>query len=168
MWPSTSQCATGAAIGLTVSITAGSFANDGDVLAASTTGTAITASYDSTNEILTLSGTDKLANYQAVLDTVNFNASEFNVLVQASQFYKFAGTILLAMGLVFQVPVAILAATRMGIVTPRQLRKSRRYAILACAVGRDHYAHAYSVDHAGQEYACDQGISKNSTISLEK
>jgi sec-independent protein translocase protein TatC len=65
---------------------------------------------------------------------VNFNASEFNVLVQASQFYKFAGTVLLAMGLVFQVPVAILAATRMGVVTTRQLRKNRRYAILACAV----------------------------------
>jgi sec-independent protein translocase protein TatC len=42
--------------------------------------------------------------------------------------------VLLAMGMVFQVPVAILAATRIGIVTPRQLRKNRRYAILACAV----------------------------------
>jgi sec-independent protein translocase protein TatC len=70
----------------------------------------------------------------AVRFFVNFNAGEFNVLVQASQFYKFALTILLAMGLVFQVPVAILAATRMEIVTPRQLRKNRRYAILACAV----------------------------------
>ena len=35
---------------------------------------------------------------------VNFNSSEFNILIQASQFYKFAGTVLLAMGLVFQVP----------------------------------------------------------------
>jgi sec-independent protein translocase protein TatC len=70
----------------------------------------------------------------AVRFFVNFNSSEFNVLVQASQFYKFAATILLAMGLVFQVPVAILAATRLEIVTPRQLRKNRRYAILACAV----------------------------------
>jgi sec-independent protein translocase protein TatC len=64
---------------------------------------------------------------------VNFNSGEFNVLVQASQFYKFAATVLLAMGVVFQVPVAILAATRIGLVTPRQLRKNRRYAILACA-----------------------------------
>jgi len=64
----------------------------------------------------------------------NFNSTQFNVLVQASQFYKFAGTVLLAMGLFFQVPVAILAATRMEIVTTRQLRKNRRYAILACAV----------------------------------
>ena len=37
------------------------------------------------------------------------------------------------MGLVFQVPVAILAATRAGIVTPRQLRRNRRYAIVVCA-----------------------------------
>lgn len=63
----------------------------------------------------------------------NFNSSEFNVLVQANQYYKFAATILLAMGLVFQVPVGILAATRAGIVTPKQLRHNRRYAIVACA-----------------------------------
>jgi sec-independent protein translocase protein TatC len=69
----------------------------------------------------------------AVRFFVNFNASEFNVLVQASQFYKFAATVLLAMGLVFQVPVVILGATRIGLVTVAQLRKSRRYAIVACA-----------------------------------
>jgi sec-independent protein translocase protein TatC len=69
----------------------------------------------------------------AVRFFVNFNASEFNSLIQASQFYSFAATILLAMGLVFQVPVLILGATRLGLVTPRQLRKQRRYAILACA-----------------------------------
>jgi sec-independent protein translocase protein TatC len=63
----------------------------------------------------------------------NFNSSEFNVLVQAGPYYRFAATMLLAMGLVFQVPVAILAATRAGIVTPQQLRHNRRYAIVACA-----------------------------------
>lgn len=64
----------------------------------------------------------------------NFNSSQFNVLVQASQYYHFVAVILLAMGLVFQVPIAILAATRAGIVTPAQLAHNRRYAILACAV----------------------------------
>jgi sec-independent protein translocase protein TatC len=62
----------------------------------------------------------------------NFNSGEFNVLVQASQYYHFAAVILLAMGLVFQVPVGILAATRAGIVTTKQLRHNRRYAVLAC------------------------------------
>ena len=69
----------------------------------------------------------------AVRFLVNFNSSEFNVLVQASQFYSFAATILLAMGLIFQVPVLVVGATRLGLVTPRQLRKGRRYAIVACA-----------------------------------
>ncbi len=62
----------------------------------------------------------------------NFNSAQFNVLVQASQYYKFAATTLLAMGLLFQVPVGIMAVTRAGIITPRQLRRNRRYAIVAC------------------------------------
>ena len=62
----------------------------------------------------------------------NFNSGQFNVLVQASQYYHFAAVTLLAMGLVFQVPVAILAATRAGVVTTDQLRHNRRYAIAAC------------------------------------
>lgn len=62
----------------------------------------------------------------------NFNSGEFNVLVQANQYYHFAAMTLLAMGLVFQIPVAILAATRARIVTPSQLRRNRRYAVLAC------------------------------------
>ena len=70
----------------------------------------------------------------AVRFFVNFNSEQFNIIVQAAPYYKFAATILLAMGLVFQVPVVILGATRAGLVTPQQLRKNRRYAILACAV----------------------------------
>jgi sec-independent protein translocase protein TatC len=64
---------------------------------------------------------------------LSFNSNEFDVLVQGSPYYKFVATVLLAMGMVFQVPVAILAATRVGVVTPKQLRHNRRYAILACA-----------------------------------
>ena len=64
----------------------------------------------------------------------NFNSDQFNVLVQASQYYKFAATILLAMGLIFQVPVAIVAVTRSGLITPRKLRQNRRYAVLACGL----------------------------------
>jgi sec-independent protein translocase protein TatC len=64
----------------------------------------------------------------------NFNSDQFNVLVQAGQYYKFAAMTLLAMGLLFQIPVGILAVTQAGIVTARQLRANRRYAILACVV----------------------------------
>ena len=64
----------------------------------------------------------------------NFNSDQFNVLVQASQYYKFAATTMLALGLLFEVPVAILAVTSAGIVTTRQLRHGRRYAVGACAM----------------------------------
>jgi sec-independent protein translocase protein TatC len=64
----------------------------------------------------------------------NFNSAQFNVLVQASQYYKFAAVTILAMGLLFQVPVGILAVTRAGVITPRQLRRNRRYAVGACAL----------------------------------
>src|SRR5262249_27778762 len=56
----------------TVKITGGSFAGDTDVLAANTTGTSITASYNSSTQTLLLTGTDTLAHYQTVLDSVNF------------------------------------------------------------------------------------------------
>ncbi|MGA9859350.1 MAG: twin-arginine translocase subunit TatC [Solirubrobacteraceae bacterium] len=62
----------------------------------------------------------------------NFNAGQFNVLVQAGPYYKFAATIMLAMGLLFQVPVGIIAVTRAGVITPRQLRRHRRWAVVAC------------------------------------
>lgn len=62
----------------------------------------------------------------------NFNSSQFNVLVQASQYYHFAAMTILAMGLLFQVPVAILLAIRAEVTTARQLRRNRRYALLGC------------------------------------
>ena len=58
-----------------VQITGGTFAGDGDVLAADTTGTAIAASYDNANETLTLTGSDTLADYQTVLRSVTFSST---------------------------------------------------------------------------------------------
>jgi sec-independent protein translocase protein TatC len=70
----------------------------------------------------------------AVRFFLNFNSGSFNILVQANQYYHFALIVLLAMGLIFQVPVGILAATRANIVTVAQLRRHRRYAIVVAAV----------------------------------
>jgi sec-independent protein translocase protein TatC len=63
----------------------------------------------------------------------NFNSNSFNVLVQAKDYYKFVAVTLGLLGLIFQIPVGIIALTRAGIVTPAQLRKNRRYAIVAAA-----------------------------------
>jgi sec-independent protein translocase protein TatC len=65
---------------------------------------------------------------------LNFNDSQFNVQVQAKQYYSFFATTLLACGIVFQVPVGILAVTRLGIVKVEQLTQNRRYAYLVCAI----------------------------------
>jgi sec-independent protein translocase protein TatC len=65
---------------------------------------------------------------------LNFNDAQFNVQVQAKEYYSFFSTTLLACGVVFQVPVGILAVTRLGIVSIDQLRQNRRYAYLGCAI----------------------------------
>jgi sec-independent protein translocase protein TatC len=64
----------------------------------------------------------------------NFNDDNYDILLQAKDYYKFSITVLIAMGIAFQVPIGILAITRTGIVSVAQLRRSRRYAILVIAV----------------------------------
>ena len=63
----------------------------------------------------------------------NFNDDEYDILLQAKDYYKFAISVLIAMGLAFQVPIGLLAITRVGIVSVRQLRSWRRYAIVVIA-----------------------------------
>ncbi len=65
---------------------------------------------------------------------VHFNQSEFNIQLQATKYYSFLITTLIALGLVFQIPIGIVALTRLGIVTPEQLSHNRRYAYLGLAV----------------------------------
>ena len=64
----------------------------------------------------------------------NFNDDNYDILLQARDYYKFSIMVLMVMGILFQVPIGILAVTRVGIVTPAQLRKNRRYAILVIAI----------------------------------
>lgn len=64
----------------------------------------------------------------------NFNDTDFDVLLQARDYYRFAAMALLSTGLIFQLPVGLLAVNRVGILSARQLRSSWRYAIVAIAV----------------------------------
>ncbi len=65
---------------------------------------------------------------------LNFNQGEFNIQVRASEYYSFLIVTMITLGLVFQVPMGIVALTRLGIVTPKQLSQNRRYAYLVLAV----------------------------------
>jgi sec-independent protein translocase protein TatC len=64
---------------------------------------------------------------------LHFNTDQFNTQLRAKEYYSFVTLTTLAVGAVFQVPVAILAITRLGIVSVAQLRRVRRYAYVACA-----------------------------------
>lgn len=70
----------------------------------------------------------------AVSFLLGFNDSQFNVQVRARDYYSFFSTTMLAGGIVFQLPLAILAVTRLGIVSVEQLSRNRRYAYLAIAI----------------------------------
>jgi len=70
----------------------------------------------------------------AVKFLLNFNDSQFNIQVRARDYYSFFSTTLLAGGIVFQLPLAVIAVTRLGIVKVSQLTANRRYAYLAIAV----------------------------------
>lgn len=65
---------------------------------------------------------------------LNFNDSQFNVQVRARDYYSFFSMTMLAGGIVFQMPLAILAVTRLGIVSVAQLSSNRRYAYLVIAI----------------------------------
>lgn len=70
----------------------------------------------------------------AVKFLLNFNAAEFDIQVRAREYYSFFGLMLIAMGLLFQIPVAILSLTRLEVVEPEFFAHNRRYAIFVIAV----------------------------------
>lgn len=70
----------------------------------------------------------------AVKFLLNFNSDQFNIQIRAREYYGFFALSLLSVGVLFQIPVGILAITRLGIVTPETLAHNRRYAILIIAV----------------------------------
>jgi sec-independent protein translocase protein TatC len=70
----------------------------------------------------------------AVKFLLNFNEAEFNIQVRARDYYSFFGLTEIAMGLLFQIPIAMLALTRLDIVSADWFAENRRYAIFIIAV----------------------------------
>lgn len=65
---------------------------------------------------------------------LSFNDAQFSTELRAREYYSFFSMTLLAGGVVFQVPVIVLALVRLRILTVEQLRHNRRYAYLIIAV----------------------------------
>ena len=70
----------------------------------------------------------------AVKFLLNFNDDQFNVQVRAREYYSFFALTLVSLGFLFQVPVVIIALTKLGITSPEQLAANRRYAVIVIAV----------------------------------
>jgi sec-independent protein translocase protein TatC len=65
---------------------------------------------------------------------LGFNGEQFSTELRAREYYSFFSTTLIAGGVVFQLPVILLALVRLNIVTVTQLRTKRKYAYLIIAV----------------------------------
>jgi sec-independent protein translocase protein TatC len=63
-----------------------------------------------------------------------YHANEFDVLVQAKAYYTFEIFTMLAVGLAFQLPLALLGLHRLGVVDGRTLTRHWRYATVIIAV----------------------------------
>ena len=70
----------------------------------------------------------------AITFLLNFNEGAFNTQLRAKEYYGFLGILTVVLGLLFQMPIALLSLTRLGVVTPEQLAENRRYAILAISI----------------------------------
>src|SRR6476659_1232505 len=70
----------------------------------------------------------------AVNFLLNFNDGQFNIQLRARDYYSFFSMTMIACGLIFQLPLVIIAVTRLGIVRVEQLTENRRYAYLVSAI----------------------------------
>lgn len=75
-----------------------------------------------------------LALPQAIGFLQNYNDGQYDILVQARDYYRFTVVLLTGFGVLFQIPLAVLAVVRLQVLTPAQLRTTRGYALLIFAI----------------------------------
>ncbi len=74
-----------------------------------------------------------LALPAAVHFLLGYDSNQFDVMVRAKSYYTFAAMVLVAMGIVFELPMFVIGATRLGIISTQKLRKTRRYGYFIVA-----------------------------------
>jgi sec-independent protein translocase protein TatC len=76
-----------------------------------------------------------LAWYYVLPMTLRFLTSlgdeAFDQMISANEYFGFVTSMVLAMGAVFELPIAILLLSALGLVTPQFLSKFRRHAVIA-------------------------------------
>lgn len=65
---------------------------------------------------------------------MSIESTALTPMISATEYFDFAISMCLAFGIVFEVPIAILALTALGLITPQFLSKYRRHAVIICIV----------------------------------
>ncbi len=66
----------------------------------------------------------------------NYDKHQYTVLIRARDYIGFAAKVLIAMAIVFELPLFVVGLTRIGILQTRTLRRSRRMGyFIVCCVG---------------------------------
>jgi sec-independent protein translocase protein TatC len=66
---------------------------------------------------------------------LNIGKGSLETLITAREYFDFAISMSLGFGAAFELPIAILALTALGVVTPQFLSRYRRHALVLCVVG---------------------------------
>lgn len=64
-----------------------------------------------------------------------FQATSLQPMITAADYFGFAITMSLTFGVVFELPIAVLALSALGIVDAALLKRFRRHAVILCVVG---------------------------------
>jgi sec-independent protein translocase protein TatC len=65
---------------------------------------------------------------------MGIESSALTPMISATEYFDFAIAMCVASGVIFEVPIAVLLLTALGLITPRFLSKYRRHAIVICLV----------------------------------
>ncbi len=60
----------------------------------------------------------------------NYDSNLYNIQIRAKDYYSFVSLVLLAVGIVFQVPLFVLGLVRIGVLTSAKLRRNWRIGIV--------------------------------------
>lgn len=67
----------------------------------------------------------------AVSFLTSFDAQYYDVQLRAKEYYSFAAAVLVSVGLVFELPIVLLALMRLGVLPVELIRRNRRTAYVA-------------------------------------
>jgi sec-independent protein translocase protein TatC len=70
----------------------------------------------------------------ALVFGMSFQADYLVAMIEATQYLRFVTQLLIAFGIVFELPVVVMILSFLGLVTPKFLRDKRRHAIVAITI----------------------------------